>query len=153
MDPTLSEARARCMISETHMATENDLRRIALALPETHEDAGRLAFSVLNKGKSKGIAWSWMERIHPKKARVENRTVIAIPVASLDEKDMLIGANPGKYFTEPHYNGYKAILVRLADVDVDELRGLITNAWCCMAPKPLVEAFISKRNDGAAAAH
>lgn len=123
------------------MATPEDVRRIALSLPETSEDPNRFAFSVLNKGKSKGVAWVWLERIHPKKARVPNLSVIAVAVADLNEKELLLAANPGKYFTEPHYNGYPAILIRLADIDCDELRGLIVNAWGCAAPKALVERY------------
>lgn len=123
------------------MATPEDVRRIALSLPETSEDPNRFAFSVLNKGKSKGVAWVWLERIHPKKARVPNLSVIAVAVADLNEKELLLSANPGKYFTEPHYNGYPAILIRLADIDFDELRGLIVNAWGCAAPIALVERY------------
>jgi len=123
------------------MATQADVRRIALALPETLEDSSRFAFSVANKGKAKGIVWVWQERIDPKKARVPNPAVIALRVANLDEKELLLSANPGKYFTEPHYNDFPAILVRLADVRVAELRTLITNAWCCQAPSELVKTY------------
>ncbi len=123
------------------MTTQQDVRRIALSLPETNEDASRFAFSVLNKGKLRGIVWVWLERIHPKKARVPNPSVVAVAVADLNEKELLLAANPGKYFTEPHYNSYPAILVRLADVDLDELSGLIVNAWGCAAPKALVEHY------------
>ena len=54
---------------------------------------------------------------------------------------MLIEAQPTKFFTEPHYNGFPAILVRLTAVDVDELAALITNAWRCQAPPALVKSF------------
>jgi hypothetical protein len=46
-----------------------------------------------------------------------------------------------KFFTEPHYNGYPAILVRLAAIDPDELEELIVDAWRCMAPKATVAAY------------
>jgi len=38
------------------MADLNDVQRIALALPDTSLDDDRIAFSVTNKGKRKGIA-------------------------------------------------------------------------------------------------
>jgi len=47
------------------MATQADVRRIALSLPETEEAPGRFAFSVRNKGKVKGFVWVWMERVDP----------------------------------------------------------------------------------------
>ena len=114
------------------MATQDEVRRIAMALPDVSGSDERVAFSVRNKGKEKGIAWVWMERIHPKKARVPNPEVLAIRVADLSEKEMLLASDDGsKFFTEPHYNGYPAILVRLDAIDIDELEELITDAWCC----------------------
>jgi hypothetical protein len=123
------------------MASLTDLCKIALALPETSQAENRIAFSVLNKGKPKGIAWVWMERIDPKKARAPNLDVIAIRVRNTLEKEMLIEAQPAKFFTEPHYHGFPAILVRLAAVDVDELEALLINAWRCQAPPALVKRF------------
>ncbi|MEZ4706485.1 MAG: hypothetical protein R3A44_04725 [Caldilineaceae bacterium] len=123
------------------MATQEDVREIVLALPETSEAPDRFAFSVTNKGKQKGFVWVWMERIHPKKARVPNPNVIAVRVANLDEKDFLLTAQPDKFFTEPHYNGFPAILLRLANVDYDELSALLLNGWSCQAPAALVKQF------------
>jgi hypothetical protein len=123
------------------VADQDDVRRIALALPGVIEGADRFAFSVLNKDKPKGIAWVWLERIDPKKARVPNPEVLAIRVANQAEKEMLLAADSAKFFTEPHYNGFPAILVRLAAVDVEELRELITDGWRCQAPRTLVEQF------------
>ena len=113
------------------MADQEDVRRIALSLPETVEEIDRFAFSVMNRGKKKGIAWAWMQRVEPKKPRVPSPSVIAVRVASLAEKDMLLTADHGKFFTEPHYNGFPAVLVRLAAVEEDELTELITDAWRC----------------------
>ena len=120
------------------MATQNDVRRIALSLPDTVEETGRFAFSVMNKGKLKGIAWVWLERTDPKKARVPNPKVLAVRVGSQDEKAMLLAADETKFFTEPHYNGYPAVLVRLDAIGKAELEALITSAWRCQAPRALV---------------
>ncbi|RIK39902.1 MAG: hypothetical protein DCC55_16670 [Chloroflexi bacterium] len=127
------------------MADLTDLYRIALSLPETTQEEGRIAFAVMNKGKPKGIAWMWLERVDPKKARVPNPEVIAIRVRNTLEKELLIEAQPTKFFTEPHYNGFPAILVRLAGVEVDELEMLLTNAWRCQAPPALVKRFEQQR--------
>lgn len=54
------------------MATRTDVRRIALSFPGVEESAERFAFSVPNKGKARGIAWVWSERLEPKKPRVPN---------------------------------------------------------------------------------
>jgi hypothetical protein len=121
------------------LADQADVRRIALSLPGVVEGEDRFAFSVPHKGKHKGFCWVWLERIHPKTGRVPQPAVLAIRVADLDEKEMLLAADPEKFFTEPHYNGYPAILVRLANIDVDELEKLIVEAWRCMAPRAVVE--------------
>jgi hypothetical protein len=119
------------------VARQADVRRIALSLPETEEAPNHFAFSVRNKGKAKGFVWVWMERVVPNRARVPQSKVIAVRVGSLDDKDILLALDPAKFFTEPHYNGFPAVLVRLPAVTVRELRPLITEAWRCQAPKGL----------------
>ena len=110
------------------MATQTDVRRIALALPATEEAPDRFAFSVraTAKGKPKGFAWAWNERVEPKKPRVPNPA-----------RDLMIAAEPDKFFTEPHYEGFPAVLVRLDAVSVKELKALIADAWRCQAPAKL----------------
>ena len=97
------------------MATQADVRRIALALPGTEEKPNHFAFEVRNKGKLKGFVWVWMERITPKKPRVPQPKVVAVRVASLDDKEFLLRLDPEKFFTEPHYEGFPAVLVRLPE--------------------------------------
>jgi hypothetical protein len=129
------------------MANQGDVRRIALSLPETVESTGHFAFSVRNKDKLKGFVWVWLERVAPGKPRVPNPDVIAVRVANETEKDLLLSLNAKKFFTEPHYNGYPAVLVRLPAVKADELQVLITDAWRCQAPKALVKAMESSLTD------
>jgi hypothetical protein len=123
------------------MADQDDVRRIALALPETTEAPDHFAFSVRNGTKEKGFAWVWMERVHPKKARVPQPEVLAVRVAGAGDKEELLAADPDKFFTEPHYNGFPAVLVRLAAIQPDELRELLTDAWRCQAPRALVKQY------------
>jgi hypothetical protein len=127
------------------MATQADVRRIALSLPDTEEVKGRFAFSVRTKTKPKEFVWVWMERIDPKKTRVPNPGVLAVRVANLGQRELLISAEPTKFFTEPHYSGFPAVLVRLAAVKVADLRELITDAWRCQAPSELAKP--PKRSD------
>ncbi len=124
-------------LKATAMATQADVRRIALSLPQTVEAVDRFAFSVRNKGKLKGFVWVWMERIEPKKPRVPQPDVIAVRVASLAEKDRILALDPTKFFTEPHYSGFPAVLVNLPTTTVRELEPLIKEAWRCQAPKDL----------------
>jgi hypothetical protein len=121
------------------MADQSDVRRLALALPETGEEEGRFAFFVRHRDKRKGFAWVWLERVEPKGPRVPAPGVLAVRVASLDDKEALLALDPERFFTEPHYDGYPAVLVRLAAVSEDELADLLESAWRCQAPRALVK--------------
>jgi len=114
------------------MASQADVRRIALSLPEAVEEGG-FHFTVAGKG----FAWVWMERVQPKKPRVPNPEVIAVRVANELEKQALLSLDTDVFFTEPHYDGYPAVLVRLSAIDPELLEKVLTDAWRCRAPKKL----------------
>jgi hypothetical protein len=110
------------------MATQADVRRIALALPDVREKPGHFAFEVPVRDKWKGFCWVWMERVDPKKARVPCPAVLAVRVADLDAKEALLLADDLKFFDEPHYAGFPAVLVRLEAIGRAELRALLLAA-------------------------
>jgi hypothetical protein len=116
------------------VATREDLRLIALSLPETTTANDGFSYGVAGKA----IVWTWLERVDPKKARVPNPDVIAVRVADESEKELLIDMDPDVFFTEPHYHGYPAILVRLPAIDVGTLEGIVRTAWRLRAPKALL---------------
>jgi hypothetical protein len=127
------------------MATQADVRRIALSMPNAEQEGDRFAFAVPHKGKLKGFAWVWMERIDAKKPRVPNPGVIAVRVANLAQKDLILASDSAKFFTEPHYNGFPAVLVRLEAVSVADLKLLIAEGWRCQAPPDLVNPGAPKK--------
>jgi len=127
------------------MATQSDVRKIALSFPDTVEGDGHFSFSVLHGKKYKGFAWVWMERVDPRKARVPCPDVLAVRVANLDTKEILLMADEQKFFTEKHYNGFPAVLVRLKEIGRTELRALLLDAWKAQAPKKLVAQFSEAR--------
>ncbi len=126
------------------MATQADVAKIALSFPEARREEHDFAFAVRNGKKYKGFAWVWKERVDPKKARVPNPAVLAVRVANLDAKEILLMADQDKFFTEPHYDGFPAVLVRLKEIGRAELRALLQGAWVAQAPKALVAAFIKQ---------
>jgi hypothetical protein len=111
------------------MATEDDVRRIALALPETIEKPwyGSPGYRVKDKG---------FLRI-----RSEAEGGLVVFVADLGEKELLLASDPETFFTTPHYDGYPTVLVNLPAIDVDELTELITDSWRIKAPAKLRAAY------------
>jgi hypothetical protein len=121
--------------------TNEDVSRVALELPEAAEVGS--AFEV----GGKGFAWYWQERVPGQKGRVERRDVLAVRTAGLADKEVLLAAMPDTLFTEPHYNGYPAVLVRIADIEPDAMAGLLENAWRTRAPRHLLAAEKEKMKD------
>ncbi len=116
------------------MATGEDVRRIALSLPESIEEPGRFSFAV----DGKAFAWVWLERVDPRRPRVPNPDVIAVRVTNQLEKDSLLALDHEAFFTEPHYDGYPAVLVSLPKIELDLLTEVLTAAWRSRAPKRLL---------------
>jgi hypothetical protein len=68
--------------------------------------------------------------------------ILGVRVADEGVKFALIADEPELYFTTPHFDGYPAVLVRLAAIDERGLRELIVEAWLTQAPKRLVQEFL-----------
>lgn len=108
------------------MATWATVRRLCKKLPESEESTsyGAPAFKVRGKGF----------------VRLKERDVIVVYV-SLEEKEILLRAEPNVFFTTPHYDGYPAFLIRLSAIETDELWEMLVESWRRSAPKRLIKAF------------
>ena len=72
--------------------------------------------------------------------------VLMFRVADLDEKELLLAGRGDVFFTTPHFNGYPAVLMRipsLAQLDRDELRELVVDAWLTRAQKRVARAWLA----------
>jgi hypothetical protein len=127
------------------MPGQDDVRRISLSLPGATEGTDGFGFSVENKGKHRGFVWSWKERVEPKKPRVARDDVVAVRTVDLADKEALLASGDQAYFTEPHYNGFPAVLVRLPLVEPAALEELLVDAWRTLAPADLVAAWEAAR--------
>ena len=67
--------------------------------------------------------------------------MVAIRVPDRVDKEALLASDPETFFTEPHYNGFPAVLVRLPRIGLAELEELVVDAWRSQAPRALVDAF------------
>lgn len=121
------------------MVDEAQLEALALALPEVTGgvgEHGQFAFEV----GGKGLAWSYLARPAPKAKRVLVPGVAAIRCA-LETRELLLEAAPERFFTDDHYRNYPAVLVRLDEIEADELAGLLRQAWKIVAPKAIQRRF------------
>jgi hypothetical protein len=123
------------------MATMEDAQRLATGLPEVTEGTsfGHRTWFV---GK-KGFAW---ERPFSKAdikrfgaQPVPQGPILAVRTADLTQKDAVLAEGRPGFFTIPHFDGYPAMLIRLAVAEPDDLREAVTDAWLAVAP-PTVAA-------------
>ncbi|CAM4424395.1 hypothetical protein MB901379_01982 [Mycobacterium basiliense] len=127
------------------MATWNDVTRIVGGLPLSAEPSPHN----WRVGK-KPMAWERPLRKSDvaalTRAGVEPPAgdILGVRVADEGIKFALIADEPTVYFTTPHFDGYPAVLVRLAEIELTDLEDLITEAWLTQAPKKAVKEFLAK---------
>jgi hypothetical protein len=124
----------------------DEVRRIALALPETSErlSRGLVSWRVRDKG------FVWERPLRPADLRALGDEAPAGPILGarvehLGAKAALLADDPGVYFATPHFDGYSAVLARLDEIALDELEELIAEAWLTCAPKRLAQEYIDSQ--------
>ena len=126
------------------MATWNDVARIVGELALTSEPSPH----DWRVGK-KMLAWERPLRPSDREALTRSGVeppggdILGVRVSDEGVKLALIADEPRVYFTTPHFDGYPAVLVKLAEIDVRDLEELITEAWLTQAPKKLVQEFLA----------
>ncbi len=125
------------------MANWDDVRRLALALPDTSERLSRDLRQWLVHDKL--FVWERPLRRADLEALGDDAPdgpILGARVEHLGAKEALVADDPAVFFTTPHFNGYPAILVRLDRIGLDDLHELIVEAWLARAPKRLAKAYI-----------
>lgn len=116
------------------MADADDVRRLAMSLPQVMEiPSAGFDFRVGNRG----FVWSYPER-RPGQPRLVRVDVAVLYVGDEDEKQALLLGEPDLFFTAPGYENVPLVMLRLAEVGVDRLEELVTDAWRMRAPEDLV---------------
>jgi hypothetical protein len=120
-----------------------DVRRLALALPETEE---RLSRELRQwRVKERGFVWERPLRradLEALGAAAPEGPILGVRVEHLGAKEALLADEPGVFFTTPHFDGYPSVLVRLDRIGVEELGEVIVEAWLTRAPKRLAQAYL-----------
>ncbi len=128
------------------MATWDDVRRVALSLPETQETTGWGLPQWKVRGKL--LVWDRPLRKADLTALGDDAPegpVLGAHVPDEGVKRALIAEQPEVFFTTPHFDGYAAVLARLDALPVEDLEELVLEAWLDRAPKRLVRAFLQER--------
>jgi hypothetical protein len=126
------------------MADLDDVRRLALALPETDEKTSR-GGSAQWRVREKLFVW---ERPLGKSDRTAlgdaapDGMIVAARVPDEGAKYALVAAQPDIYFTMPHFDGYPAVLLRLPAITIAELEELVVEAWLDRAPPKVAKAYL-----------
>ena len=108
--------------------TEEDVRAIALALPQVEETVsyGKPAFKAFGK---------FLTRV-----RKEDKSIVLVGV-EFDEREMLMEAEPDIFFLTPHYKDYPSVLARLDAVEPGTVKSFLERRWRACAPKKFLKEW------------
>ena len=128
------------------MATWEQVRRYALALPGAAEETsrGHAAWTV-NK---KFFLWERPLRKSDLAALGDAAPageILGIRTADLEMKEAILRSDPKVFFTIPHFDGYPAVLIELAKISAKELKSVIEEAWLARAPERAVREYLARR--------
>jgi len=125
------------------MASWDDVRRVALELPETSERLSREH----RQWRVREKLFVWERPLRQKEiealgADAPEGAILGARVEHIGAKEALLSEQPSIFFTAPHFDGYPAILVRLERAGIEDLSEVITEAWLVRAPKRLAKAYL-----------
>lgn len=121
------------------MATMEDAERLATSLPEVTEGTTfhRRTWMVGTKGFAWERAFSKADLKRFGDQPVPQGPILAVRTAGLVEKEAVLAEGRPGFFTIQHFNGYPGLLIKLSEVNDDDLREAITDAWLAVAPPAL----------------
>jgi hypothetical protein len=127
------------------MATWEDVRRLALALPETDERVSRGG----RQWRVNDKLFVWERPLRPREIEAlgddaPDGPILGARVEHVGAKEALLADDPQVFFTTPHFDGYAAILVRLDRIAVEDLDEVVTEGWLARAPRRLVKAYLDE---------
>jgi len=111
------------------------VREIGLALPDVEESSTRGAFALKVRGNLLACT-----AIH-KSAQPDSLMVRV----DFDQRAALLAEAPETYYVTDHYVNYPAVLVRLSQVQKDELRDLLASASRFVTSKKKRKETLKKR--------
>ena len=128
------------------MATWDDVRRIALALPGADERVSR----GLSQWRVKDKLFVWERPLRRSDLEAlgdgaPEGPILGARVEHLVAKEAVLASDPEVFFTTPHFDGYPAVLVQLEKIAAADLEEVVVEAWLARAPRRLVEEYLRER--------
>jgi hypothetical protein len=129
------------------MATMADVSRLVSALPDVTagERHGTATWFVAGKAFAWDRPFSKADIRRFGEQSPPAGPILAIRLADLGEKEAVLAANPGAFFTIAHFDGYAAVLIQLDLVEEVALREALVDGWLACAPAALAESFLGRK--------
>ena len=71
--------------------------------------------------------------------------ILAVRVQDLSDKEAVLAAQQGAFFTIPHFDGFSAVLIQLRKVSGQALRDAVIDGWLACAPPGLADRYLGRR--------
>lgn len=128
------------------MVSLDDVARMAAELPETVEGErhDQRTWSVGGKAFAWERAFSKADVKRFGDQQPPDGPILAVLVEDLGEKEAVLAAQPGGFFTIPHFDGFAAVLIELPAATPDGVRDALVDGWLARAPKPLADGYLSQ---------
>jgi len=136
------------------MATIDDVREIALALPGVEEHFGGHNHAEVWRTPKGQIAWVRgphgrdREDLAERGLQWPEGLVLGIRTTDVEEQRALVESEPEAFFITSHFEGYPAVLVRLDEISRDRLEEAIAGAWLIRVSRTAAKAWLAERGLG-----
>jgi hypothetical protein len=127
-----------------------DVHAICMSLPEVELGTSwgdRPTYLVRQRPKPRGFVLARAPRhdaVDPDTGE-EYRDLLVIRTANAEDKQALVESD-GPFFTIDHFRNFNAVLLqqsRIGELEVDELREVLTDAWLAVAPRTLANKLLA----------
>jgi hypothetical protein len=88
--------------------------------------------------KAHGKLWTWW-------SPSEDAPVFKV---SMEEREVLLEAEPERFFITPHYRSHALVLMRPAQLDLDWAKANLIRVWRAQAPKRFLREFDAASSGG-----
>jgi hypothetical protein len=149
MTAGMAQPYARAMSPKERPACVEDVHELARALPHVTVEKGANGNPVYQVGGKSFVFFR-----NPRPDAVDPVTgeryddVIVIWVPSEDDKQALVQDASSPFFTTPHFDGHRSVLVRatrIGELSRQELAEIIEEAWLSQASPRRADAWLKSR--------